>query len=278
MEHNQRPIIVPWDFSPVAENAFEHALAISSILKRDIFLLHIISKDKDKKTARKKLEKKCYELINQYGVKVAPIVMTGNIFTSISQAAREHKAEMLVMGTHGIKGFQKFTGSRALRVIVSSRVPFVVIQDKPHEPKFKNIVLPIDFRRETKEKVPWIGDLARHFGAKFLVFKSKVSDRGFKRSVTSNLMFVESYFRNNDIEYELHTSDGKKSFERETVDFAKDMNADTILVITTRNITFIDYLLAAKEQYIIANPEKIPVMCINPRPGKVSGGFSASGG
>ena len=278
MERIQRPIIVPWDYSPVAEYAFEHAMAINNILNKDIFLLHIISKDKDKKAAMKKMEKKCYELIAHYGVKVSPLVMTGNIFTSISQVALDHKAEMVVMGTHGIKGFQKVSGSKALRVIVNSKIPFVVVQDKPKRPKYENIVLPIDFRGETKEKVTWIGYLAKHFGAKFLVYRSKVSDRGFKRSVISNLRFVESYFKNNDIDYELHTSEKKKSFERETVDFAKEMNADMILVITTRNISFIDYLLAAKEQYIIANPEKIPVMCINPRPGKVSGGFSASGG
>ena len=33
-----------------------------------------------------------------------------------------------------------------------------------------------------------------------------------------------------------------------------------------------------QEQYIIANGEQIPVICINPKPAKLGGGFSASGG
>lgn len=278
MESTNRPIIVAWDFSQVAEYAFEHAIVINNVLKREIILLHIISNLKNQKEILKKLQKKCVELKAQYDVNSTPMVKAGNIFSTISETALDLKAEMIVMGTHGIKGFQKITGSKALKVIVDSKVPFVVVQDKPEKPKYEKIIVPIDFRSEIKEKVPWVGYLSKHFGSRFYLFKRKSSDRGFKRRIISNLRFLGSYFRNNDIQYELHGASGKKSFDRETVSFAKKMNADMILVITTRNIAFLDYLLGAKEQQIIANPEKLPVMCINPRPGKFSAGFSASGG
>ncbi len=49
---------------------------------------------------------------------------------------------------------QKFTGSWALKVIVGSEVPFIVVRDKPHhQEKIRNIIFPIDFRSENKEKV-----------------------------------------------------------------------------------------------------------------------------
>ena len=51
-----------------------------------------------------------------------------------------------------------------------------------------------------------------------------------------------------------------------------------ILVLVTRDIGFFDYIIAAREQYIISNPEGIPVLCLNPRPAKISSGFRASGG
>ena len=47
MEKLERPIIVPWDFSQVAENAFQHAVNISKALNRDILLLHIVQDTKD---------------------------------------------------------------------------------------------------------------------------------------------------------------------------------------------------------------------------------------
>ena len=47
MEKLERPIIVPWDFTQVAENAFQHAVNISRILNREILLLHVVSEKKD---------------------------------------------------------------------------------------------------------------------------------------------------------------------------------------------------------------------------------------
>lgn len=278
MESTNRPIIVAWDFTQVAEYAFEHAILINNVLHREIILLHIISGSRNHKPVLKKLQKVCSELKLQFGVNSSAMVKSGNIFDTISQTALDLKAEVIVMGTHGIKGFQKFTGSKALKVIVNSKVPFVVVQDKPKKPKYENIILPIDFRSETKEKVPWVGYLSKRFEPKFFLFRRKASDRGFKRRIMSNLRFLESYFRNNDIWYELHNAPGKRSFDKETINFAKEKDADMILVITTRNISTLDYVLGAKEQKIIANPEKLPVMCINPKPGKFSAGFSASGG
>ena len=278
MENFPKPIIVPCDYSQVSEYAFEHAILIANVISQDIILLHIVKEKKEINAAMEKLQKKCDELILKYGVTVSPRIMTGNIFDSIKEAAHDYNAEVVVMGTHGIRGTQKFFGSYALKVIAHSKVPFVVVQDKPAESAYKNIVFPIDFRLETKEKVAWANFMAKHFNSRFLVYRRKSRDRGFKRNISSNLHYFESFFKNNNIPFELHSATGKKSFEKETVDFAKKMNADLILVLTTRDISFIDYLLGANEQYIIANPEKITVMCVNPKPARVSSGFRASGG
>jgi nucleotide-binding universal stress UspA family protein len=278
MENLNKPIIVPWDFTPISQFAFEHAVNLSNILKKDIILLHIVENPADINSSFEKLKLKTQELKNSFMVNSHPVVKTGNIFETIKEVSHEYKAEMVVMGTHGIRGIQKFTGSRALKVIANSKMPFVVIQDKPKSSKFDKIVFPIDFRTENKEKVNYVNYLSANFNAKFLLFKRKVSDKGFRKKIASNLLYVETFFKNNNVEYEIFNAEGKMSFEKETVKFSKDQGADMILVLTTRDINFIDYLMAAKEQYVIANPEKIPVMCINPKPAKLASGFRASGG
>ena len=42
MNNNKKLIVVPWDFTPVAEHALSHAVKISHMVKNDIALLHII--------------------------------------------------------------------------------------------------------------------------------------------------------------------------------------------------------------------------------------------
>ena len=83
--------------------------------------------------------------MNQYGIRPSVIVKTGNIFEEIKSIIGECDAEIAVMGTHGMKGLQKFTGSWALKVIAGSKAPFVVVQDKPTEADIHKIVLPLDF-------------------------------------------------------------------------------------------------------------------------------------
>lgn len=278
MENVHKPIIVPWDFTHVAEFAFLHAVNICNMLNREIILLHIVENPDAKKPSLEKLEQKALQLTKDFKVKVHPQVQSGNIFENIREAAHESKAEMVVMGTHGRKGMQKLWGSWALKVMAHSRIPFLVVQKKPEKDKFLKIVFPVDFRSENKEKVKWMSYLSRNYNSTFLVFKRKVSDRGFKRKIASNLHYAESFLKNNDVSYEIHTSKGKKSFDKETVEFAKEQDADLILLIVTRDLGFFDYIIAAREQYIIANPEKLSVMCINPKPARLSSGFRAGGG
>ena len=277
MEKLDRPIIVPWDFSQVAENAFQHAVNISKILNRQILLLHIVSDEKSAGSKEEELVASSEKMGNEYGKKPHVEVVEGSIFTAIGDTAKEKKAEMIIMGTHGMKGAQKLFGSKALKVVVSSRIPFLVVQEKPVKDTIDTILLPIDFRRENKEKANWIYYLARNFDARFVIFKSKARDKGFRRKVISNIKYIESFLKSHDVAYEIVTASGKQSFKKDIISYSKECNADLILIMATRDIKWVDYMLGAPEQYILANPENLPVMCMNPKPAKISGGFRATG-
>lgn len=278
MEKYERPIIVPWDFSQVAENAFQHAVNISKAVNREILLLHIAHDNRDKKAKEVELKASAERMGKEYGKKPFHEVVRGSIFHAIGETAKELKAEMIVMGTHGMKGAQKLFGSKALKVVVSSRIPFLVVQDKPAKENIETILLPIDFRKENKEKANWIYYLARNFGSKFIILKSKARDKGFRRKILSNIRYVETFLKGHDVAYEIVTASGKQKFKKEIISFAKSHDADLILIMATRDIRWIDYMLGAPEQYILANPENLPIMCMNPRPAKLGGGFRASGG
>jgi nucleotide-binding universal stress UspA family protein len=277
MEKIERPVIVPWDFSQVAENAFQHAVNISKALNREILLLHIVHEEKDISSKLSEMDASAEKLGNEYGTKPQTQVVSGSIFKAIGDTSKDLKAEMIIMGTHGMKGAQKLFGSKALKVVVSSRIPFYIVQGPPAKDKISTILLPIDFKHENKEKANWIYYLARNFGSKFIILKSKAKDKGFKRKIQSNMKYIESFLKGHDVAYEIVTSEGKESFKKEIITCAKQHEADLILVMATRDIKWVDYLLGAPEQYLIANPEGLPVMAMNPKPAKIAGGFRATG-
>ena len=60
-----------------------------------------------------------------------PVVKTGNIFETINEVSHEYKAELVVMGTHGVSGFREFiAGSNAFRVVSDSLCPVLSVQQQ----------------------------------------------------------------------------------------------------------------------------------------------------
>ncbi len=273
-----KPLMVPWDFTQVAEYALEHAVKIAKIDGNPIYLAHIAKKKEEEEKLKGILEVYAIEAFKKYSIKPKVIVKQGNIFTSIGEIADEIDAEMVVMGTHGMKGMQKLTGSWALKVIVSSKVPFVVVQSPPENNNFEDIVLPIDFRKEDKEKLNWIVYLYKHFNSKIHIIKPKKSDKRLVKGLNANIAFARKILDQKHVKYDMIMAEGKKSFAKETIEYAVKINSHMIVTMTTKNIGLADYVMGADEQYIIANSAKIPVMCINPRIGLTTGGFAAMGG
>ncbi len=265
MDKDSRKIIVPWDFSEKAEFALEHAERIARTLDKNVELLHIVQKEEMLSEKENELGKIAGEVYKKFGIKPSVKVMEGNIFNTISNYASDTKANMVIMGTHGIKGIQKFTGSYALKVLLGSKVPFIIVQDKPRtEEKLSNIVFPIDFRSENKEKLYWAIYLGKYFNSKVHLFIYPVTDPSLQKKINMNLNFAVRFLIQNSLDYEKHTAP-KGEFGKETIKFAQDMNADLILIVTTKNINFLDFIFGSREQYIIANVAKIPVMVVNPR-------------
>ncbi len=268
MDENRKLVVVPWDFTPVAENALAHAVRIGHQVNNDVALLHIVEPGiKPKAEGEKKylLQRVADNAHVKYGIAVSWFIVKGSIFTSIAEFVNEKDANLVVMGTHGMKGMQKLTGSWALKVIIKSKVPFIVVQDPPSDQgKFHNIVFPVDFRKENKEKIKMAIYMGKYFESKIHILVSATSDKNLAKKTKINLAFAVKYFIQNNIEYEVHEIPKGKPAER-TIEFAQKINADMILIITTKNITFADYALGASEQQIIANSSRIPVCCVNPK-------------
>jgi nucleotide-binding universal stress UspA family protein len=267
MEENKKLIVVPWDFSPVAGHALAHAVKISRMVSNDICLLHIVDEGASTKVLGEKailMKRAVNESSVKYNMPISYQITKGSIFSAIAEFANEKEASLVVMGTHGMKGMQKITGSWALKVIVKSKVPFIVVQDPPvDQSKYQNILFPVDFRSENKEKIKMAIFMGKYFDSKIHMLVSVSSDKTIFKKTKVNLNFAVKYLIQNNVEYEIHEI--PKGNAQQTLDFAHKINADLILIVTTKNITFADYVLGASEQEIIANSSRIPVCCVNPK-------------
>jgi nucleotide-binding universal stress UspA family protein len=278
MENLSKSIVIPTDFTVVAEYAIESAIPYAKVSNNGIVLLHIVKKSSEIPSATVKVELEAANMAKKYGVRFNGIVREGSIFSTIGEIVSELEASLVLMGTHGIKGMQKLTGSWALKVIITSKVPIIVVQQPPKKSSVDRIVFPIDYKRENREKISWAYYVAKMFDSKVYVFRTEHSkDKKLEHGVRANMIFTEKFMRSKSIQYETATAKGHSSFAQETLQYAESVNADMILITTTKGISTLDFVLGTVEEDLIANSANIPIMCVNPRKGKI-GGFSATGG
>jgi len=272
MENNALRLLIPWDFTPVAENALKYAVKIGSLTtSATVELIHVIesgglfAKGKlSEKEAIEKLKEEYNRIKGTYGIEVKTTVMEGNIFHTISDHASDTNADLVIMGTHGIKGVQKLTGSWALKVIAGSSVPFLVVQDTPREKRvFEHVVMPLDFSFDEKAKLQWAIKVSVQYKSQIHIIIPNAFDAGVQKKVNYNLAFARKHLESYNIPYEIHSAGKGNKFQDEIINLAQDIEADLILIMTSGSLDFTDYVFGAQEQHVIANEAKIPVMCIN---------------
>ena len=256
-------ILVPTDFTAVAECALQHATKLAQIFDSEVILLHVVSKDKEVETAKTKLDDVIKKTKTETNINLSGMVRVGNIFDDIGDVASKEKAKIIIMGTHGAKGMQKLTGSYALKVITNSKVPFIVVQQKPIKNGYTNIVLPLNLSKDTKQKISLATEMAKYFSSKIHIITPKETDEFLSRQLKANMAYAIKHLKEQKVEFTTHVSDGKISnFAEDVLKYATANDADLISMVNFEGGGAL--FGTSYEQKILANDSQIPVMCINP--------------
>ena len=130
-----------------------------------------------------------------------------------------------------------------------------------------------NFIPENKEVVSTLLNLSKYYNAKIYIFKTHSSDKTFKKTIANNVSFAKMMLESKHIEFEIIEGSGLKDYSIEVNEYAHSINADLIIVQLLRNLTLSKFLMGVKEQNVIANSYKIPVMVLNPKEIRVYAGF-----
>lgn len=256
-------ILVPTDFTSVAETALEQAIKIASIMEGEIVLLHVVDRDSKTEEVRSKLDPIAEKVSKENNIPTVGKVVTGNIFDDIHKVAEYEGARLIIMGTHGRKGLQYITGSHAMKVITSSTIPFIVVQDKVVPDTYSNLVFPIDFKAETKQKISVTASMANKLGAKVHIFADYDNDKFDAQKIENNVAYTKKFFDKHGIDYVVEKADGPGDFVKQITRYSASINADFIAILNL-NYRSIGAFLKNSEEELITNEAQIPVLMVNP--------------
>jgi len=266
-------ILVPTDFTPVGQNAVDHAVRAGELLNFKVVILHVINKKTKvnfgKDIAGIAVEKKLKEIVksikSKSKVSVEFLYREGSIFDVIHQVAGELKANIMILGTHGKRGLQHLVGSYAMKVITQSPVPVIVVQKRQIGPQgYKKIVFPIGLYTESRQQVFHAIVSSLLFKSEILVFKQtskQVADMTKLNIITSQ---IEEEFKKNGVKYTITEAERHANFAGQLLDFAVSQSADLLMMMTDSNIENPNFDNSSWSEKLIFNLAQIPVLSINP--------------
>ena len=227
----------------------------------ELFHLHIVANQDEVDKARIDLEILSNRALVDHKVRVTNLVRIGEFMMSIGDVACEIDADLIIMGTHGIKGKQWLTGSNAMRIIAHSKVPILISQDTK-EKLVQHIVVPLDTKSETRQKLDMAIKLAVAYKARIHLLVERDLETLSIDKMNKLIKQVSTYISDHKVEYTLNYEDHTITNSR-LLDFSYRVGADLITIINYQEAVYTELFGLTREQDLITNKYNIPVLCVN---------------
>lgn len=282
MNSSVNQILIPIDFSDQAIIALDQSYNLARFYNAELTLLYVIDEgstmhrifakpleeENMKKEINAKLEEVGANVTKKHGIKVNTLIAKGHIYDKILEVADMIHAKMIIMGTHGSVGLKKrFIGSNALRVVKEAKCPVVTIKGKHPREGCKNIVLPIDLTKESREKVNSAIEIGKLYGATIRVVSVLFTlDEFVVNRLTRQMEQVKNFIKKADVKCSaemIKAIKGHETLAHAVVDYANKVDADLIMIMTQQELEITPLFIGSTAQGIINNSD-IPVMSIVP--------------
>jgi nucleotide-binding universal stress UspA family protein len=270
-------IIVALDFSKGSLRALDYAIKIANNTQSHILLVWVDSqntkessaelcKNEIRRDAKIELQRIVEQKSDQLkGGKFKIKLRKGKVYQELALQAKISNSELVVVGTHGISGFEEFwIGSNAFKIISYAACPVISIRynyniDKP----IKRIIVPIDNSSDSIKKVPTAAKLAKAFDAEIhllSIYTTKLVS--LKKKVDRAVIAAEKYLAKESVVF-ISKVVQSNNLPTTVVDYSKEVKGDIIVIMTDQDKANLSILMGDYSQKII-NLSAIPILSVKP--------------
>jgi nucleotide-binding universal stress UspA family protein len=270
-----KKIIVPIDFSKESLYALDYASIWANKYKSDVQMVYVQTKKASnhglsEKKEKESLKKQFTEIQTKYKNKFHKdceftyIIKTGRVFEEVAEQVEAFEDSMVICTTHGESGWSNFfIGSNTYRIVEGTMRPVLSIGVNQKHAKPETIVMPIDITKETREKVPLVANIAKHFDANVHILKvTSSTGEGIHNTLNMYAKQVAKYFDEHDVKYKSSLIVGDNITDV-TIEYAKTVEANLIVIMTEQIKAWTNMLMGSYAQQMLNN-SPIPVLSITP--------------
>ncbi|QRM89852.1 universal stress protein [Lacinutrix sp. WUR7] len=272
-----KKIIVPIDFSEHSEYALETAAVLAKKYDAEILALHMLElsnalisnaenmQQEETVFYLKLAEKRFQEFLDKdylKDAKVTPLVKHFKVFSEVSEVAKEHDADLIVMGSQGASGLKEvLIGSNTEKVVRHSDIPVLVIKENPILTDFENVIFASDFSKDAIKPYLNASKMMETLDAKMHLVYVNLPDNQFRSSTEIEkrvATFLKEAEGNLDkMKQVAYVND--YSIEKGVLNYSNIIGAD-LIAVATHGRTGLAHFFEGSISEDIANHSTLPVM------------------
>jgi len=260
-------VLVGFDFSKGSAYAVDLAIDFANRVHTDLRLVYVKEKDEDEAPIRAEIERRNAGVAHLLkDIKMDYVIRQGKVSHELARQAHEDDALLLIVGTHGMSGFQKnWVGRNTYRTIAESPVPVLSIRENFNFNKaLERIVVPIDNSADTRQKVPVAAKFAKLFGSELHILGLYTSDNNdIKQIVNGYVHMVDTFLTKGGVKHVCNFVRVPKNLTVTTIGYAHEVKADMIAIMTEQETSLTSFLLGNYAQQML-NESDIPVLSFRP--------------
>lgn len=237
-------ILVPCNFSAYAEMAIQFATELARVNNAEILLLTVLQNpdpgmpvDAEEIALTTEAQKQKFvhfmKSHNHSSERISHLMQYGQMTPVVLDVIEKNQIDVVVMGTHGSRGWNEFfMGSNVEKIVRTSPVPVFAVKKKTTIRSVHNIVFPTNLKLNQKDVVEKIKAMQEMFRARLHLLRINTDEEQEESEVLASLESYASHYQLSNYTMSVRNTD---DIRQGILQFAREMNSDMILMATHGN-------------------------------------------
>lgn len=260
MTHSEQKIIVICDFSERMKEVIIHGARMADMLKKELCLTAIWKDKSQKSEIQDKIVQTTRNLkLNLPDLPISWLLLQKSLRDNMQKLVDEYNGVLVVLHQNDIHW--------VLKAFQQSSIAFLFVNGElPRFLSYKNVLVPVDYRKASKETSLWASYLGRFNRSQVQLIYAHETNNEDAGRLMKNLEFFKKFLSSLNVRH--HEIAGKSSswgICNETLERAEEWLGDMMIFSGSSSITLLDLMIGLPEKRIIKKAGNLSVMLINPR-------------
>ena len=260
MTHSEQKIIVICDFSERMKEVIIHGARMADMLKKELCLTAIWKDKSQKSEIQDKIIQTTRNLkSNLPDLPISWLLLQKSLRDNMQKLVDEYNGVLVVLHQTDIQW--------VLKAFQQSSIAFLFVNgDLPRFLSYKNVLVPVDYRKASKETSLWASYLGRFNRSQVQLIYAHETNNEDAGRLMKNLEFFKKFLSSLNVRHQQIA--GKASswgICNETLDRADEWMGDLMIFSGSSSITLLDLMIGLPEKRIVKKAGHLPILLINPR-------------